>query len=267
MYYCSVGATKAVGRDVVEAHYKACLYAGVKLGGVNSEVAPAQWEFQVGPCTGIDAADDLWMARYILQRLCELFHIGVTFDPKPVPGWPGIGCHTNYSTKATRALDGLQVMEQHMELLQRRHFDHMAVYGRGNRRRLQGEDSTAKIGEFTWGIGDRSSSVRIGARVAARGCGYYEDRRPASNMDPYEVTRLLVETTLLSAKPVRFAMPSKSFSAGCSPSGPEEPTPEGGEAGTACASCADGMADIAAAPDGCEQVLPYSMAEGREAWA
>lgn len=41
-YYCGVGADKAYGRDVVEAHYRACLYAGVKIAGTNAEVMPAQ---------------------------------------------------------------------------------------------------------------------------------------------------------------------------------------------------------------------------------
>lgn len=104
----------------------------------------------------------------------------------------------------------MKVMEQHMELLEKRHFDHMVRYGRGNRRRLMGEESTADINEFSWGVGDRNSSIRIGARVAARGYGYYEDRRPASNMDPYEVTRLLVETTLLGAPVIRRMLPSKT---------------------------------------------------------
>eukprot|EP01137_Pigoraptor_chileana_P028551 Opistho-2@990 len=49
-YYCGVGTDKVYGRDLVEAHYFACLYAGVKICGINAEVMPSQWEFQVGPC-------------------------------------------------------------------------------------------------------------------------------------------------------------------------------------------------------------------------
>lgn len=49
-YYCGVGTGKVVARDIVEAHYKACLYAGILISGTNAEVMPAQWEFQVGPC-------------------------------------------------------------------------------------------------------------------------------------------------------------------------------------------------------------------------
>ena len=53
-YYCGVGTGKVYCRDIVEAHYKACLYAGIKIAGTNAEVMPGQWEFQVGPCEGIE---------------------------------------------------------------------------------------------------------------------------------------------------------------------------------------------------------------------
>lgn len=76
--YCGVGANKAYGRDVVEAHLRACLYAGVNIHGINAEGMAAQWEFQVGPVTGITAADDLWIARFLLIRIAEEF--GVRYE-------------------------------------------------------------------------------------------------------------------------------------------------------------------------------------------
>ena len=85
-YYCSAGAGAAIGREVIEAHYKACLYAGIQISGVNAEVMPAQWEYQVGPCTGIESGDQMWMSRYLLLRVGELFNVVGSFDPKPVPG-------------------------------------------------------------------------------------------------------------------------------------------------------------------------------------
>lgn len=46
-YYCSAGSGAAIARDIVEAHLKACYFAGVNISGVNAEVMPAQWEYQV----------------------------------------------------------------------------------------------------------------------------------------------------------------------------------------------------------------------------
>merc|ERR1719183_3525148 len=74
-YYCSAGADRSFGRAIEQAHYKACLYAGIAISGTNTEVMPGQWEYQVGPCVGIDAADQLWVSRYILQRVCEDFGV------------------------------------------------------------------------------------------------------------------------------------------------------------------------------------------------
>mmetsp|Transcript_35569 Transcript_35569/g.83108 ORF Transcript_35569/g.83108 Transcript_35569/m.83108 type:complete len:473 (-) Transcript_35569:194-1612(-) len=201
LYYCSVGADKAPGKEVVESHYRACLYAGVQICGINSEVAPGQWEYQLGPSPGIEAADDHWMSRYILQRVCEKFHVAVSFDPKPVPGWAGLGCHTNYSTASTRApKGGLDAIKEQCERLRATHAEHMKVYGQGNERRMTGEASTASMSDFSWSVGERGCSIRIPAKVAAAGSGYYEDRRPAANMDPYLVSAALVNSTILVEK-------------------------------------------------------------------
>ncbi|GAT32783.1 glutamine synthetase [Terrimicrobium sacchariphilum] len=199
-YYTGVGysAVGDIAREIVDTHLDLCLEAGINHEGINAEVAKGQWEFQVFGKGSKTAADQVWMARYLLLRLCEKYGVDVNFHCKPLGkdlDWNGSGMHSNFSTKYMREVGGKEYFEALMAAFDKYKNEHIAVYGPDNHLRLTGLHETQSIDKFNYGVANRGASIRVPHSFVNNGYkGYLEDRRPNSAGDPYKIASRILQT-------------------------------------------------------------------------
>ena len=197
-YYTGVGYTAVgdIAREIVDKHLDLCLDAGINHEGINAEVAKGQWEFQIFGKGSKKAADEMWMARYLLMRLCEDYGVDVEFHCKPILGdWNGSGMHSNFSTKYMREVGGKEYFEALMAAFDKYKNEHIAVYGPDNHLRLTGLHETQSIDKFNYGVANRGASIRVPHSFVNNGYkGYLEDRRPNSAGDPYKIASRILQT-------------------------------------------------------------------------
>ena len=199
MYYTGVGYTNVgdIAREIVEEHLDLCLDAGINHEGINAEVAKGQWEYQIFGKGSKKAADEMWVARYLMQRLCEKYGIDIEYHCKPLgdTDWNGSGMHANFSTEYLRTVGGKDYFMKLMKAFEDAREDHIAVYGPHNEMRLTGKHETASIHEFSWGVADRGASIRVPHSFVKNDYkGYLEDRRPNSEGDPYQIASQILKT-------------------------------------------------------------------------
>ena len=196
-FYCSAGAKNAFGREMVEEHLDMCLDAGINIEGINAEVAAGQWEFQSFAKGAKQAGDEIWIARYLLERIGEKYGLAIEWHPKPLGNtdWNGSGMHANFSNQTLRTCGSKEVYEKICEAFRPLIKEHMDVYGADNDKRLTGAHETQSINEFSFGISDRGASIRIPIMTVEQGWkGWLEDRRPSSNGDPYKIAGRIIKT-------------------------------------------------------------------------
>ena len=198
-YYCGIGNKNVSGRNIVEHHLDVCLSAGLNITGINAEVALGQWEYQVMGKGTYEACDQLILCRFLLERLAETYSVKIELHPKPLDGdWNGSGLHTNFSTKHMREVGGKDYFEMLFLALKKNHDKHIENYGSDNKMRLTGKHETQSIDTFSWGVSDRGASIRVPQTTEQNNWkGYIEDRRPASNANPYMIMKSISETVNL----------------------------------------------------------------------
>lgn len=184
--YCATNGNNVFKkmRDLVVEHTLLCIKAGIKIFGNNLEVANSSAEFQIGTCDMITCCDDLIMARFILYVLSEKYDAIISLHPKPFgDNYNGSGCHTNLSSEDMR--NDIKYIYEACEKLKLKHGENNKFFGDYNELRLTGKHETSDINHFSYGVADRTATVRIPLSVFNDQKGYMEYRFPASNLEPY----------------------------------------------------------------------------------
>ena len=187
-YYCGLGQVDYNERKIMETLVKYCQKANIPISGFNQEVAPHQWEYQIGPINATWAPHGVYLSRYILDRISEMFDKRTIWHPKPYSGdYNGSGCHVNMSSQLTRDDEGLTHIYKVLKVIEADHTNFIENYtGKNNNLRLTGAHETSDPFKFTYSEGGRGSSIRIPTQVMSDGYGYFEDRRPGSSINYYE---------------------------------------------------------------------------------
>lgn len=191
--YCGVNIVNGQYRDYLEEVIDKCIEYGIKITGMNFEVAPNQAEIQV--CNvGLKACYDLLMVRYFLTLVGEKYKYGINIEPKPYNDINGTGCHINFSTRTLREmtdrnnlLDLIYKMTSRLEKKNKEFIEN--YYGIDNKNRLTGTNETCSHATFKVSVGGRDTSIRIPNQG-----NYFEDRRPGGNIDPYIACGELLNT-------------------------------------------------------------------------
>lgn len=207
-YYCSNGSPKAQLRDMMDEVLLVAREMEIGVAGFNYEVAPGQAEFQVFG-DAWEACNDLVMLRFLLVRTAEKYGLKIDFSPVVVRGQNNninnSGCHVNFSTEKMRAKGGLDYIYAFLDFLSETAEEYPpysckyvfeSLYGKGVCERLTGRLETSHWTDFTWDIGTRDTSVRIPIGVSEAKCGYFEDRRPGANVNPYVIAWYIFERVL-----------------------------------------------------------------------
>ena len=182
-------------RDIRAEMVLAMQELGLTIEAQHHEVAPAQHEIDFKFDTMLKTADMLQHLKYVVRNVAQEYGKTATFMPKPMFADNGSGMHTNFSFYKMRDTGSEELMNSMCDALGAVHSEGIKEYGSDNDQRLTGLHETQSIDQFSYGVSDRGASIRIPIYTVQNNWnGYLEDRRPASNADPYRIINHIVST-------------------------------------------------------------------------